>query len=224
MNEDGFTEFLHTHRQDLARISRATRGEASPEDVQAEAWLLIADLKGKGHRIDLRDAQHRQLILARLYQSLVRYTELNVRYAVRLDHGSEEGEAHPLSHLLAADEMCNPERALMHSQEQARSSEKVNLNPQLSLANAYLYLLEHLDNRMNSMAEHLRISLSYCYRRCAHARTWAVHQQGLPAAAMTADPGFIPGAWRRFRLQRAPMQLNLDFDWGDSLFTEPLST
>lgn len=221
MNDDGFIEFLDTHRHDLARISRATRGEASPEDVQAEAWLLIADLIGKGHRIDLWDAQHRQLILARLYQSLVRYTELNVRYAVRLDHGSEEGEAHPLSHVLAANEMYDPEKALLHFQEQARLNEQTNLNPQLSLASAYLYLLDHLDNRMSAMAEHLRISLSYCYRRCAHARTWAAHQQGLPAAAMGSDPTFIPGAWRRFRLQLPHIQLSFDFDWGDRLFAEP---
>ncbi len=220
MSNDGFIEFIDAHRHDLARISRATRGEASPEDVQAEAWLLIADLIGKGHQIDLRDAQHRQWILARLYQSLVRYTELNVRYAVRLDHGREEGEAHPLSHVLAANDMYDPEQALLHFQEQARLGEQTDLNPQLSLASAYLYLLDHLDNRMAAMAEHLRISLSYCYRRCAHARTWAVHQQGLPAAAMASDPAFIPGAWRRFRLRRTPIQLSFDFDWDDSLFAE----
>lgn len=221
MNENHFIEFLDTHRQDLARISRATRGEASPEDVQAEAWLLIADLIGKGHRIDLRDAQHRQLILARLYQSLVRYTELNVRHAIRLDHGREEGEAHPLSHVLAANEMYDPETALLHFQEQAHLDERTRLNPQLSLAGAYLYLLDRLGNRMSAMAEHLRISLSYCYRRCAHARIWALYQQGLPAAAMADDPAFVPGAWRRFRLQRTPVQLSLDFDWDERLFVEP---
>ena len=218
MNEDDFLCFLDTHREAMARISRATRGEASPEDVHAEAWLMVVDLRNHGTAIDLHDAQHQQMILARLYQHLVRYTELNVRYAVRLDHGLEEGEAHPLAHLLAADDMSDPETALMSAQEHTALSETIDLNAQQSLAGAYLYLLDHLGNRMGALADHLRISLSYCYRRCAHARVWAMHQQALPAAAMIRDPAFIPGAWRRFRLQREPVQLSLDFDWGEGLF------
>ena len=218
MNEDDFLCFLDTHREAMARISRATRGEASPEDVHAEAWLMVVDLRNRGTSINLRDAQHQQMILARLYQHLVRYTELNVRYAVRLDHGIEDGEAHPLAHLLAADQMSDPETALMSAQEQVGLSETIDLNAQQSLAGAYLYLLDHLGNRMGALADHLRISLSYCYRRCAHARIWAVHQQALPADAMTRDPAFMPGAWRRFRLQREPVQLSLDFDWSEGLF------
>jgi len=81
----------------ISCISRATRGEASPEEVESEEWLLVTELQSKGVRIDLQQAEHRQPILARLYQQLVRYTELNVRYAVRLDHspGGEDGEAIP---------------------------------------------------------------------------------------------------------------------------------
>lgn len=220
MNEDHFTSFLSAHRQTMARIGRATRGEASLEDVQAEAWLMVVDLMDRGTSVDLSDADHQQMILGRLYQKLVRYTELNVRHAVRLDHGSEEGDVHPLAHVLAADEMSDPETALMTAQELTRLSETMDLNAQQSLAGAYLYLLGHLGNRMCALADHLQISLSYCYRRCAHARMWAVYQQALPAEAMTRDPAFMPGAWRRFRLQRAPVQLSLDFEWGETLFAE----
>jgi hypothetical protein len=221
VNETSFAEFLDSHRKDLLRISRATRGEASLEDVQAEAWLLIADLGSKGLRIDLRLAEHQQLVLARLYQHLVRYTELNVRYAIRLDHspGGQEGEVHPLAHLLAADERSDPIVALMHAQDQMNIDPEV-LSPHRSLAGAYLYLLDHLNNQMDALAEHLLISLSYCYRRCSHARVLATHQQPLPASAMPKDETFIPSAWRQFRLQRQQEQLNLDLEWSEALFRE----
>jgi hypothetical protein len=217
-----FTRFLDTHGPDLQRISRATRGEASLEDVQAEAWLMVADLRRKGATIDLRLAEHRQLLLSHLYQHLVRYTELNVRHAVRLDHspGGEEGRVHPLAHLLAADECSDPLIALMQLQDRSNLDEQASLGPHQSLASAYLCLLDRLNHRMAALAEHLLISLSYCYRRCAHARTLAVHQQALPSGAMASDPAFIPGAWRRFRLQRPPVQLSFDFDPDAALFAE----
>ncbi|MET3463228.1 hypothetical protein [Variovorax atrisoli] len=73
---------------------------------------------------------------------------------------------------------------------------------------------------MTALAEHLLISLSYCYRRCSHARTLATRQQALPAAAVDSEQTFIPGAWRHFRLQRQPVQPSLDFEWDDVLFSE----
>lgn len=223
MKEDAFTQFFDSHRKELLRISRATRGEASLEDVQAEAWLMVAELRTKGIEIDLEQAEHRQLLIARLYQHLVRYAELNVRYAVRLDHApsGEEGAAHPLAYLLAADECSDPAVALMHAQEHEKSSNHAVLNPHQSLASAYLRLLDHLGHRMAAVADHLRISLSYCYQRCAHTRSLAVQQQPLPAAALIHDPSFIPGAWRSFRLQRRPVQLSFDFEWSEALFAEP---
>lgn len=204
MNEDGFIEFLDTCRKDLCRISRATRGESSPEDVASEAWLMLGTLQSKGRVVDLRQPEHRKLLLSHLYQHLVHYTETNVRHAVRLDHapGGEEGEMHPLAHLLAAGEHHDPALALMQAQEQAlqQAARQPQLGVHQSLASAYVHLLERFDNRMATLADHLLISLSYCYRRCAHARVLAVNQQPLPSAAMCRDSGFVPGAWRSFRL------------------------
>lgn len=157
-----------------------------------------------------------------VYQHLVRYAELNVRNAVRLDHApsGEDGEVHPLAHLLAADASYDPVVALMHTEEQGRSAMERNLSAHQSLAAAYVYLLRHFDNQMAAMADHLMISLSYCYRRCAHARLLAIHQEALPAAAMTTDTDFVPGAWRHFRLLRTPIQLSFDFDLEVHLFTD----
>lgn len=225
MSEDPFARFLDSRGADLRRISRATEREASLEDVQAEAWLMVSDLRSKGLELDLARPEHQQLLLSHLYQHLVRYTELTVRHAVRLDHspGGEDGEAHPLTRLLVADELSDPLVALIQAQDQREKlAAEASLNPHQSLAGAYLCLLDRLGGRMPALADHLLISLSYCYRRCAHARTLAVHQQALPSAAMVANPGFIPGAWRRYRLQRQPVQLSFDFESDVILFSEPL--
>lgn len=222
MSEDAFTRFLRSHQQDWRRISRHTLGEHSPEDVQAEAWLMLATLRDKGITIDLDVLDHQSLLISHLYQHLVRYTELNVRNAVRLDHApdGEEGEAHPLAHLLAADEHYDPVVALMHAEDHGHSALEGDPGAHQSMAAAYLYLLRFFNNQMVAVADHLMISLSYCYRRCKHARLLAEHQQALPAAAMAADPDFIPGAWRRFRLARAPVQLSFDFDSDMHLFAD----
>ncbi|VTU13029.1 hypothetical protein SRS16CHR_00268 [Variovorax sp. SRS16] len=227
LSEDPFTQFLDARSPDLRRISRATQGEASLEDVQAEAWLMVADFARKGVAIDLRQREHQQLLISHLFQHLVRYTEVKVRHGIRLDHspGGAEGEVHPLARLLAADEGSDPLVTLLDLEERRRLDAQADLGPHQSLAGAYLYLLDRLGNRMTALAEHLLISLSYCYQRCAHARTLAVYQQVLPSAAMVSDPAFVPGAWRHFRLERQSVQLSFDFDSDVTLFAEgPLSS
>lgn len=222
MSEDAFTQFIRSHQQDWRRISRHTRGEHSPEDVQTEAWLMLATLRDKGITLDLQTSDHQSLLISHLYQHLVRYTELNVRNAIRLDHApnGEDGEVHPLAHLLAADAHYDPVVALMHAEDRRQSALELNLSAHQSMATAYLYLLRYFNNRMVAVADHLMISLSYCYRRCAHARLLAIHQEALPTAAMATDPDFVPGAWRRFRLLRAPVQLSFDFDSDRHLFAD----
>lgn len=73
---------------------------------------------------------------------------------------------------------------------------------------------------MPTVAEHLMISLSYCYQRCAHARQLAIHQHPIPPESLPDGAMFTPSAWRRFRLMREPIQLVLDFDEDRALFVQ----
>ncbi|RST45401.1 hypothetical protein EJI00_24060 [Variovorax sp. DXTD-1] len=216
---DAFTQFLTLRRRDLQRISRHTRGESSLGDVQTEAWLMVDTLARKGVVIDLLESEQQSLLIAHLYQHLVRYTELQVRHAVRLDHAFDgaEGEAHPLMYLLAAEQHYDPVVALMEAEDQAQAARDDEPAAHQSLAGAYLHLLRRFDNRMRDVADHLMISVSYCYQRCAHARCLAVHQQALPSTANGTT--FVPGAWRRFRIWRMPIQLAFDFDKEMDLFS-----
>jgi len=183
---------------------------------------MLAILRDKGVTLDLQTPEHQSLLISHLYQHLVRYTDLNVRHAVRLDHSKngEDGEAHPLAYLLAADTHYDPLVALIDAEDRRQSALERDPCVHQSIAAAYLHLMRRFNNRMAAVANHLMISLSYCYRRCARARLLAIHQEALPAPAMAADPDFIPGAWRHFRLLRAPVQLSFDFDSDMGLFDD----
>ncbi|MBI3348596.1 MAG: hypothetical protein HY020_15485 [Burkholderiales bacterium] len=215
-----FARFVVRHSAALHRISRSTRGEESPESVQAEAWLMLRELESKGIAINLDQAEHCSMVLAYLYQKLVRYTELHIRHAVRLDHGAdgaEEGAMHPLAYRLAADEHYDPARSLARREEEQQRGEEM-LDPHRSLAGAYLELLARCGNEMPRAANHLMISLSYCYRRFARARYAAAHQHDLPPDCLREQAAFVPRPWRRYRLLRAATQLCLDFEEPRILF------
>lgn len=76
-----------------------------------------------------------------------------------------------------------------------------------SQAAAYIQLLRHFDDHMEAVALHLRVSVSYAYRRCAHARRLAQHLQHIAVPRSDA----LPGPWRHYRLVRQPIQLSFDF-------------
>ncbi|MGJ7574552.1 hypothetical protein ACSFBX_28730 [Variovorax sp. RB2P76] len=182
---------------------------------------MLEDLRQRGTPLDMRSPKDRDTLVAYLYQHLVRYTELNVRNAVRLDHApsGEPDAAHPLANMLAADEGHDPLSRLLRDEEE-RLSAQMEPTMHQSLAGAYLHLLRAFNNRMHDVADHLMISLSYCYQRCAHARRLAVHQHPIPPDSLPIGSNFTPGAWRRFRLMREPIQLVFDFGTDEVLFMQ----
>jgi len=78
-----------------------------------------------------------------------------------------------------------------------------------SLAVAYIYLLRRFGNNMSAVADYLRISRSYAYRRCAKARWLAIQMWHIPTPPLE---NFMPGPWRSFRLRRPQVQLAFNFD------------
>ncbi|MDO8942167.1 MAG: hypothetical protein Q8N17_03990 [Burkholderiaceae bacterium] len=209
-----FARFLVDKKKDIQRIARATRGEYEPSDVESEAWLLAQRLpQTKGWTVDFTDGRQQDKFLSYLYQELVRYTELVVRHAVRLDHkpGGDAGDdPHPLVNILASDEGHDPLATLLLAE--AAQLQAAEPDAHHSLAAAYLWLLRRLNNDMRQLAQHLLISLSYCYRRMARARMLAVIQQPLPPTIADQAGCFVPKPWRKERMQRIPVQLVLDLD------------
>ena len=211
---DTFECFRLQRDTDLKRIARATRGEHQYGDVVNEAWLMADALSSRYAVLkDFLDAGFQDLLLRHLYQSLVRYTELNVRHAVRLDHGSgedsENGASHPLMNLLSSDEGRDPLSHLIAREDIADQTPAEEEHP--SLAGAWIALLRHYGNRMRPVADHLLISVSYAYRCCAKA-SWIVTQQNaIPLRPPTGTESQF-GPWRRHRVVRNPRQLEFDFE------------
>ena len=211
--DDLFERFTIQRKKDLARIARHTRGEHQFADVVNEAWVMAWSLKDtNGEPLNLAHAAGQKMLLSHLYQHLVRYTDLNVRNAVRLDHApggnDQDGEAHPLTYLLVSEEGRDPLRDL--TDRESALAVEAELDAHGSLAAAYVHLLRHFDHKMSAVANHLNVSTSYAYRRCAHAIWHATHSAHIPVPLL--NKRFVPGPWRRFRLRRRPVQLAFNFD------------
>jgi hypothetical protein len=214
ISEADFAQFVAARLEDLKRIARHTHGEHDVGDVQSEAWLMAAGWQAvRGASLDLSTQDGQQLLLSHLYQHLVRYTELQVRHAVRLDHaprGSEDTDSpHPLLNQLSSDDGMEPLSILLAAERESDATPTPDQHH--SPAAAWACLLSHFDNRMLAVARHLMISLSHSYRCCRRARQLAYTQPPLPVAVVGAED-FIPGPWRRNRHTRDCRQLAFDFD------------
>jgi hypothetical protein len=159
---DSFDRFAERHRRDFARIARATGGEHQADDVAQEAWLMATAVAARHERaVDFDDPAFADLLLRYLYQALVRYTELNVRRAVRLDHGGDDDADAPhwLMNRLAADGGGDPLSCLVEA-EDAVSRPDVD-TPHPSLAGAWVLLLRACDGRIATVAARLLISVGF---------------------------------------------------------------
>ena len=161
--QEPFAQFLQQQAKALQRIASATKGEHSRADVAQEAWLMAGPLAARhALTLDFLDPDFQDLLLRHLYQALVRYTELHVRYGVRLDHAlgddAEDGAAHPLMKRLTSDEGRDPLAYLLAEEERAELPDKDAPHP--SLAGAWSVLLQDCRQHMPTVALRLLISVS----------------------------------------------------------------
>jgi len=212
MGEDDnveFGRFITDRRTDLKRIAAATKGEHQLSDVENVAWLMAHDMHStRGVVIDFPDRDYQQRLLSHVFQELVRYTETQVRYALRLDHGwmDDDGDGvHPLMCTLVSNDGRDRLAELMALETAYLQSRDAD---SYSLAGAYAYLLRQFDNKVRAVADYLLISASEVRRRCADAVLLAQHQCPVPINH-ASEAGFRLKAWRQFRFQRIPIQLEL---------------
>ena len=207
---DTFELFVHRNEQALKRIARATRGEHDFGDVANEAWLMAEAIASRtGRPSDFADPAFQDLLIRHLYQALVRYTELNVRHAVRLDHAAtcdEESDTHWLANRLTSDEGRDPLSHLLASEEPV----VVYGEHHPSLAGAWVKLLWMNGGQIRAVAQKLLISVSHTYRCHAKAVHLAKAQHPIPFSFEGRETHL--GPWRRYRIFRVPRQLEFDFD------------
>lgn len=221
-DDSGFDYFVRERQSDLKRIARHTRGEYQFDDVKSEAWVMAQEICAtKNIPIRFSDPEYQELLLAYVYQALVRYTETQVRHAIRLDHGradDDEGE-HPLMRTLVSDGGRNPLTELL-AREIAMEAE--TLDADSSLAAAYADLLHQFDNKLQAVADFLLISISEFRRHYAMAKWLVQHQLSIPLSHRDGSR-FRLRPWRRSRFQREPVQLELPFILHEELALEQLS-
>lgn len=209
-DDSGFDYFVRERQSDLKQIARHTRGEYQFDDVQSEAWIMAQEMyTTKNISIKFSDPEYQEFLLAYLYQALVRYTETQVRHAIRLDHGStdDDEDAHPLMRTLVSDGGRDPLAELL-TREAAQDAETIDADS--SLAAAYADLLHQFDNKLQAVADFLLISVSEFRRHYAKALWLVQHQRSIPLAHRDGSR-FRLRPWRRFRFRRVPVQLELPF-------------
>jgi hypothetical protein len=214
MPSSAYERFLVARQKDLSRIARSTRGEYVLDDVQQQAWLTAYDIQAsRDSPICFDDPHDQRLVLSYLFQHFVRYTEKNVRHAVKLDHGSSaddfEDKPHFLLGRLSTGDHDNPLNVLMESEDLATIPTR---EPPLhqTQAGAYVQLLHYCGQQVPRVANLLLISISHCYKCFAKARRHAQHQHPL-VMPWEENQHLVPRAWRRFRSLREPVQLTFDF-------------
>ena len=212
---DPFAQFLQQRHKDLKRIASASRGEHTLNDVRQEAWLIAEHVAHKtGRPKDFKDPDFQSLLIAFLYQQLVRYTELNVRNAVRLDHAfsddDEDGRPRTPLDKLAGDDGRDPLSYLLALETRTPDDSPSDATLLGTNAGAWAVFLRQCDNRMRTVSGRLLISLPHAYHCMARARERATFQAAIPLRSPERSPRL--GAWRRARYERIPRQLAFDFD------------
>lgn len=209
---EAFHQFLVTHEKKLKGIARATRGELQLEDLHSEAWLMAGEMRRlRGVRIDFLDPGFQDLLLRYLYKHCVDFRERKLRRALRLDKPRTQADGDDLPawiESLQAPELSDPLLELIE-QETAQTARPVPPWHHCEAA-AYAHLRNRYDDNMQRLADFLRISLSWCYRR--HDR--AMHRSrclSLDIGAAGREPDSALKRWRHFKLRRVPDQLPLNF-------------
>lgn len=202
-----FMRFAQKYRYKFRKIAEATKNEYSTDDVQSEAWILIDAWLQEDPPISLDSPEDINRLFGYLYSKLVKHTEKKIRYSTRFEHYAygEADEPHPLLNQLSAPTDTQPLEMLLALE--AAAEQPAQPESHVSRASAYLYLVELHKNNMKLVADHLLISLSYCYYRLREARTIAITQYDLPDTVGKLDDAFVPGPWRSFRLSASHTNL-----------------
>lgn len=199
-----YTRFLSDRRADLRQIARATRGEATLEDIEQSVWLLAQELgERRGYILDLMNPADQDFLLRCLYNQFVKYTEKLVRYAARIDEDPDDEKAGPgaiVARLLAASPGSDPLMALMR--EEAAEAVELTIRRSYSEAVAYLILLRRFRWSMQGLADALRIALGTLRKRIERAIDTLKVQPSLfdGIVVIAADLGVSPTGRARVTL------------------------
>jgi len=179
-----FQLFKVSRRADLRRIARGSCGDYTEDDVGNEAWLIAHAIDRKrGYPVNFSNDADQELVLSWLYNKLVKFSEKNVRYAVRLDRDWDSDDSEYagsfLEKLLATPDQLDPLFLVQAAQEEDSDSVLGLIRYSYSQCAAYLILLNRFEWDIEVLADHLRVVVSTVNTRLTAAGIHLKHQPSL---------------------------------------------
>lgn len=188
--------FLRNCLSGLRRISGASRGDLSIEDVKGEAWVMAHELALAGKPLDLTSPVGQDAFLRKLYGKLILSMRTAVGFARRLDKGwdqEDDDTGSTLSNMLTADESSDPLRAL-EMRENLTPLELACIHS-YSQATAYAICLDRWKG-MDALALYLSIQTCSLEKRIRYWRAWVEYQPSIFDGIERIGLDFMP--LRRF--------------------------
>lgn len=192
---DAFMAFVQSKRGKLRLIASRTCGEYTEGDVMGEAWLIAERIgRKRGFDVDFGNAHDQEIVLAWLFNELVRFADKQTRYAVRLDKDWDQEDAgaavEALSRFLIAPEVFDP--AVAHELEEEREGRMAVIKHSYSQAVAYLILLERFTWDVDDLAAHLKVVTGTLRCRIQHCSAWIRQQPSLFDRICVVETDFAP--------------------------------
>ncbi len=175
-----------------------------------EAWLMAERIgRKRGFDVDFGNAHDQEIVLAWLFNELVRFADKQTRYAVRLDkdwdHEDAGAAVEALSRFLIAPEAFDP--AVAHELEQESGARMAVIQHSYSQAAAYLILLERFTWDMDELADHLKVVTGTLRSRIQQCAAWIRQQPSLFDRISVIEQNFAPWVARRAFAQRSVEEL-----------------
>jgi hypothetical protein len=217
-----YRTFVRDRRPDLQRIVNAAK-DCELADVESQAWVMACDVfEARGEKIDFDDAGFQDRLIAYLFQFFVRYVDKRFRHSVRFNqesNGDQGTHVRSLLERITDDNALDPLANILASESFVSEPDEPGCHH--SQASAWLHLLRRHGDRMDTLARHLLISTSWCYRCHAKAVLLTRQQRVLPDTLSADGIRLSLQPWRRCRAERVPLQLSFAFEQDVMTWADP---
>jgi len=194
-----FEKFLQAMRSNFQRISRATKGEQSVEDLQQQSFLIAHEIGDKrGLPVDFADPADQELIMRYVNVRNLKRGDWTLRKSARISDEYEEDSSGPVFSIAAA-ESSDPLKAILAEENTNERIENL-LEKSYSQATAYLLTFEHFNYDASSVGNYLAIGMASLKLRMINAREIMSRQPSLFDRVVKMDRSFVP----RAGLERKP--------------------
>ncbi|MDP2152177.1 MAG: hypothetical protein Q8J66_00750 [Methylotenera sp.] len=190
MNYVFIDEFLEQIRSDLKRISYRTNGEIELEDLENETYFLLNEFSEKYERKPNKfNIDDQKWVLSRLFNKFIKWTDHNLRNAVRI-HSLENDDGESWLLELPAPENSSPLAGLLFEEE--LSIHQTLLENSYSEAKAYVVTFDNFNQDEKTISSYFYITSQTLNKRFGRALILLGNQPSLFDSIETIDDSFNP--------------------------------